>query len=137
MNKRARVHFPLTAGDRIADAVVAGMGSWRFIIIQTVIVALWILANLWLLSRPFDEYPFILLNLLFSTQAAYASPLILMAANRQSAKDRKRDEIESVEVEQMYQSHQLLLKINNQQLELLNQQTELLQLLQKREVGEA
>jgi uncharacterized membrane protein len=78
----------LTLGQRIADGVANTMGSWRFIIIQTVIVAVWILLNVWLLTHPFDPYPLILLNLVFSTQAAYASPLILMSQNRQAEKDR-------------------------------------------------
>lgn len=78
----------LTGGQRIADAVASGMGSWRFIIIQTVIVAAWIVSNVWLLTHPFDPYPLILLNLVFSTQAAYAAPVIMMSQNRQSAKDR-------------------------------------------------
>jgi uncharacterized membrane protein len=56
------------------------MGSWTFLVLQTVLVALWLGANLVLLSRPFDPFPFILLNLAFSTQAAYAAPLILLAA---------------------------------------------------------
>lgn len=78
----------LTLGQKVADAVANTMGSWRFIIIQTVIVAVWILLNVWLLTHPFDPYPLILLNLVFSTQAAYASPLILMSQNRQAEKDR-------------------------------------------------
>lgn len=81
-----------TAGEKIADGVVSGMGSWRFIIIQSAIVGLWVLANGYLLSRPFDAFPFILLNLAFSTQAAYASPLILMAGNRTAAVERAKEE---------------------------------------------
>ena len=77
-----------TTGERIADSVTGFLGSWRFLAIQTVIVVLWIGANLWLLSRPFDPYPFILLNLAFSTQAAYAAPLILLAGNRKAVRDR-------------------------------------------------
>ena len=76
-----------TRGDRIADAVTAFMGSWRFIIIQTVIVALWVGGNLYLVFH-FDPYPFIFLNLAFSTQAAYAAPLILLASNRSAVRDR-------------------------------------------------
>lgn len=72
--------------ERAADATVAAMGSPRFIVAQTVVVALWVAGNLWLLSRPFDPYPFILLNLAFSTQAAYAAPLILLASRRADAK---------------------------------------------------
>ena len=75
-------------GARLADKVTGFMGSWRFIIVQTVIVAIWLAANLYLLSRPFDPFPFILLNLAFSTQAAYAAPLILLAGNRAASHDR-------------------------------------------------
>jgi uncharacterized membrane protein len=75
-------------GARVADRVTGFMGSWRFIVIQTVIVAIWLAANIVLLSRPFDPFPFILLNLAFSTQAAYAAPLILLASNRASVRDR-------------------------------------------------
>jgi uncharacterized membrane protein len=75
-------------GARIADGVTGFLGSWRFLIVQTVIVAAWLIGNAWLLSRPFDPYPFILLNLAFSTQAAYAAPLILLAGNRAALRDR-------------------------------------------------
>jgi uncharacterized membrane protein len=74
-------------GARIADAVTGFMGSWNFIAIQTVIVIIWIAGNIYLLFH-YDPYPFILLNLAFSTQAAYAAPLILLAGNRQSLRDR-------------------------------------------------
>jgi uncharacterized membrane protein len=79
-------HAPL--GARVADRVTGFLGSWRFLIIQSLIVAAWLLGNAWLLSRPFDPYPFILLNLAFSTQAAYAAPLILLAGNRAALRDR-------------------------------------------------
>ena len=75
-------------GERIADALTGFMGSWRFILIQTVLVTIWLLGNIWILSKPFDPYPFILLNLAFSTQAAYAAPLILLAGNRAALRDR-------------------------------------------------
>ena len=74
-------------GARIADRVTGYLGSWRFIAIQTVIVAIWLVGNIVLLFH-FDPYPFILLNLAFSTQAAYAAPLILLAGNRSSLRDR-------------------------------------------------
>jgi uncharacterized membrane protein len=74
-------------GARIADKVTGFMGSWTFIIIQTVIVTAWIGGNIFLLFH-FDPAPFILLNLAFSTQAAYAAPLILLAGNRQALRDR-------------------------------------------------
>ncbi|HET9615022.1 MAG TPA: DUF1003 domain-containing protein [Candidatus Limnocylindrales bacterium] len=75
-------------GARIADDVTGFLGSWRFLIIQTILVGLWIVGNAILLTRPFDPYPFILLNLAFSTQAAYAAPLILLAGNRAALRDR-------------------------------------------------
>ncbi|MEZ0240649.1 MAG: DUF1003 domain-containing protein [Chloroflexota bacterium] len=74
-------------GARIADLVTGFLGSWRFIAIQTVIVLIWIAGNIILLFH-FDPFPFILLNLAFSTQAAYAAPLILLAGNRQALRDR-------------------------------------------------
>jgi uncharacterized membrane protein len=75
-------------GARIADAVTGFLGSWRFLILQTILVVLWLAGNAYLLSKPFDPYPFILLNLAFSTQAAYAAPLILLAGNRSAQRDR-------------------------------------------------
>jgi uncharacterized membrane protein len=74
-------------GARIADAVTTFIGSWTFLVIQTAIVGIWIAGNIVLLFH-FDPFPFILLNLAFSTQAAYAAPLILLASNRQSVQDR-------------------------------------------------
>src|ERR1700748_1051830 len=75
-------------GQRLADSVANGMGSWRFIIIQTLIVAIWMILNVVAFVQHWDPYPYILLNLLFSTQAAYAAPIIMMAQNRQSERDR-------------------------------------------------
>ena len=75
-------------GARIADGVTGFLGSWRFLILQTVLVLFWLAGNAYLLSKPFDPYPFILLNLAFSTQAAYAAPLILLAGNRAAQRDR-------------------------------------------------
>lgn len=74
-------------GARIADDVTGFLGSWKFIAIQSVIVLIWIVGNIVLLFN-FDPFPFILLNLAFSTQAAYAAPLILLAGNRQALRDR-------------------------------------------------
>ena len=77
-----------TFGQRLADRVANGMGSWRFIIWQTVFVASWMIVNFIAFMHHWDPYPFILLNLLFSTQAAYAAPIIMMSQNRQSERDR-------------------------------------------------
>ncbi|MEI7420558.1 MAG: DUF1003 domain-containing protein [Prolixibacteraceae bacterium] len=78
----------LTFGSRIADSVAKGMGSWSFIIIQTILVVLWMGLNLVGYVYHWDVYPFILLNLVFSTQAAYAAPIIMMSQNRQNDRDR-------------------------------------------------
>lgn len=79
----------LAFGQKLADKVANGMGSWRFIIWQTIIVAIWMILNIILVvTHRWDPYPFILLNLVFSTQAAYAAPIIMMAQNRQSERDR-------------------------------------------------
>ncbi|NCX95531.1 MAG: DUF1003 domain-containing protein [Chitinophagia bacterium] len=78
----------LSLGDKVADIVAKEMGSWRFIIIQTIIVLLWMALNVVAFCAHWDVYPFILLNLVFSTQAAYAAPIIMMAQNRQNERDR-------------------------------------------------
>ncbi len=77
-----------TVGDEIADKVASGMGSWKFIIWQTIIVLIWMFLNIVGFIQHWDPYPFILLNLIFSTQAAYAAPIIMMSQNRQSERDR-------------------------------------------------
>ena len=82
----------LSFGNRIADSVANGMGSWSFIIIQTVLVILWMTLNLIGFIYHWDVYPFILLNLVFSTQAAYAAPIIMMSQNRQNERDRMHAE---------------------------------------------
>jgi len=87
-NWHAKHTATLGFGGRIADSVAKGMGSWRFIIIQTVLVILWMALNLVGFFYHWDVYPFILLNLLFSTQAAYAAPIIMMSQNRQNDRDR-------------------------------------------------
>jgi uncharacterized membrane protein len=86
-----------TFGERIADDVAARVGSWPFIIIQSVLLLMWLVANgflihSWLGGKPFDPFPFILLNLLLSFQAAYTGPVVMMSQNRQSARDRDEAE---------------------------------------------
>ncbi len=78
----------LTFGQKVADKVARGMGSWKFIIYQSLFVIIWMALNLAGFIYHWDAYPFILLNLLFSTQAAYAAPIIMMAQNRQNERDR-------------------------------------------------
>ena len=84
----------LTQGQRIADGVASNMGSWRFIIIQSSILLVWITINVIFWGKLWDPYPFILLNLALSFQAAYAAPFIMMSQNRQSDKDRLAAEID-------------------------------------------
>lgn len=84
----------LTFGQKIADAVADTMGSWRFIIFQSSVLAIWIMLNVTAWVNHWDPYPFILLNLMLSFQAAYAAPFIMMSQNRQAAKDRIAAEID-------------------------------------------
>lgn len=78
----------LTHGELIADAFAATMGSWTFIIVQSILLSAWVALNIVAYLRHWDPYPFILLNLALSFQAAYAAPIIMMSQNRQAAKDR-------------------------------------------------
>ena len=78
----------LTSGQRTADWVASTMGSWKFIISQTSIIILWITLNVIAWIQHWDPYPFILMNLILSLQAAYAAPIIMMSQNRQAVRDR-------------------------------------------------
>lgn len=79
-----------TLGQRIADTVAATIGSWPFIIVQSILMAGWVTLNVIAWIQHWDPYPFILLNLLLSFQAAYTAPIIMMSQNRQSDIDRGR-----------------------------------------------
>ncbi len=79
---------PLTMGQKVADSVAATMGSWRFILIQSFFLLIWVILNVTAYVRNWDPYPFILLNLALSFQAAYAAPFIMMSQNRQQDIDR-------------------------------------------------
>lgn len=78
----------LTAGQRAADSVARIMGSWKFVIIQSIFFFCWIVLNVAGWVYKWDPYPFILMNLALSLQAAYAAPIIMMSQNRQAARDR-------------------------------------------------
>jgi uncharacterized membrane protein len=82
----------LSMGQKIADGVAATMGSWNFIIVQSALLFLWVVLNLTAWIEHWDPYPFILLNLALSFQAAYAAPIIMMSQNRQADIDRKAAE---------------------------------------------
>lgn len=110
---RIEIHDPnaehLSTGEKVADNAAGIIGSWKFIIIQTFLVALWVIFNLVGLILQWDPYPFVLLNLMFSVQAAYTGPILLLASNRQSQKDRamaakddqELDELKSLQDQQM------------------------------------
>jgi uncharacterized membrane protein len=122
-------------GARIADAVTGFMGSWRFLILQTVLVGLWLAGNAYLLSRPFDPYPFILLNLAFSTQAAYAAPLILLAGNRSAQRDRMTLEHAADETDVGEKQNERLLRGNTEILKHVEALEERILQLEQRIVG--
>ena len=123
-SSRPALHHPVNIamdtdaplGARIADRVTGFLGSWRFLVIQTVLVIIWIAGNIVLLFH-FDPYPFILLNLAFSTQAAYAAPLILLAGNRASQRDRMTLEHAATEADVEEKQNERLLGGNTKILE--------------------
>jgi len=87
-NVNELVEERLTLGQRTADSVARVMGSWHFIITQSIILIAWTVLNIVAWVRHWDPYPFILMNLVLSLQAAYAAPIIMMSQNRQAARDR-------------------------------------------------
>lgn len=122
----------LAYGQRLADSVATGMGSWRFIIIQTIIVAVWMLLNVVAIVGHWDPYPYILLNLLFSTQAAYAAPIIMMAQNRQNERDRAQaNEDFHTNVEAKKEIEELQLRLNTIETDKLDKILALLEKLDK------
>ena len=118
----------LSFGNRLADAVANGMGSWKFIILQTVLVVLWMFLNIIGFAFHWDVYPFILLNLLFSTQAAYAAPIIMMAQNRQNERDREHAEADyQTNIDAKLEIEALTLKLNSIEVDKLDKIIVLLQ----------
>ncbi len=111
----------LSFGQRLADRVANGMGSWSFIIIQSLIVVVWMTLNVIGICRHWDAYPFILLNLLFSTQAAYAAPIIMMAQNRQSERDRAQAQADyQTNIDAKVEIEALQVKLNQLETEKLD-----------------
>lgn len=124
----------MSFGQRLADSVATGMGSWRFIIIQTIIVVVWMGLNvvLYVYDR-WDPYPYILLNLLFSTQAAYAAPIIMMAQNRQNQRDRAQaDEDFRTNVEAKKEIEELQILLNKIEIDKLDKIITLLEQMDKK-----
>ena len=131
----------LSAGDRISDRIAAFGGSWRFIIIFIVVLALWIAVNsVLLVVKPYDPYPFILLNLILSCIAALQAPVIMMSQNRQEKKDRLRSESDykinlksELEIRTLHEKVDHLLLVQwSKMMELQELQVELLEDLSSR-----
>ena len=115
-------------GSRLADIVANGMGSWRFIIIQSVFVILWMVLNLLAYTNHWDVYPFILLNLVFSTQAAYAAPIIMMSQNRQNQRDRMHaQEDYQTNLDAKHEIEALTIKLKSLEVDKLDKIIEMLQ----------
>lgn len=118
----------LTLGQKIADQVAGSLGSWKFIFLQTFLIFFWISANLIGFFYHWDAFPFILLNLLFSIQAAYTAPIIMMAQNRQAERDRIHAEADfetNVKAkEEIEEIQKALEKIRKQDLKNITSQIE-------------
>ncbi len=92
-NIQDEIEAKLTVGQKIADKVAAFGGSWTFIVTFFSFIIIWMIINVWFIAtKPFDPYPFILLNLILSCLAAIQAPIIMMSQNRQEQKDRQRSE---------------------------------------------
>jgi uncharacterized membrane protein len=87
--RRFEAHYDPDAFGRFSEGIARFFGTARYLVFQTIIVVFWITLNVVAVSLRWDPYPFILLNLVFSTQAAYAAPLILLAQNRQAERDQE------------------------------------------------
>jgi len=119
-------------GSRLADSVARGMGSWKFIIFQTILVILWMGLNLVGFFYHWDVYPFILLNLLFSTQAAYAAPIIMMSQNRQSERDRLQAQADyQTNIEAKQEIEALTIMLNRLEVEKLDKIIAMLEEMKK------
>jgi uncharacterized membrane protein len=122
----------LTYGQRIADSVANGMGSWGFIIGQSIFVVIWMTMNVIGFIQHWDPYPFILLNLIFSTQAAYAAPIIMMAQNRQSQRDRVQAQADfDTNLEAKKEIEALQLQLNKIETEKLDEIMKMLKEMKK------
>ncbi len=103
-----------TIGQRIADTVAAKMGSWTFIIVQSCLLAIWVILNCVAWVKQWDPYPFILLNLALSFQSAYAAPIIMMSQNRSQDKDRLAAEIDhQVNVKAEIKTGQIIARLDD------------------------
>lgn len=112
-------HEDRTFGERVADHAAAAIGSWTFLTVQSVLLAIWVALNAFgLLIAHWDPYPFILLNLLLSVQAAYAAPVLMLAGVRQAKKDRLTLEHAALEADMSGEAIDRILKNIRQNTEL-------------------
>ena len=103
----------ITLGQYFADKLATGMGSWKFLIIQTFILFTWVIYNV-VSPHEFDPYPFVFLNLLLSFQAAYSAPIIMMSSNRQEEIDRDRSiKIYDLEQDEHYKLEEMVVQWEN------------------------
>jgi uncharacterized membrane protein len=138
----AEIYNSPPIGARIADMVTTFLGSWKFIALQTVIVIIWIVGNVYLIFH-FDPYPFILLNLAFSTQAAYAAPLILLAGNRAAKIDRltlehaaDKTDVEERQNDELLQGNtEILKRIEGLETHILDLEKRIMERLDARDLG--
>jgi uncharacterized membrane protein len=126
-------HFEtLGFGSRLADVVAKSMGSWKFIIVQTILVVLWMTLNLIAFIKHWDAYPFILLNLVFSTQAAYAAPIIMMSQNRQNERDRAQAQADyQTNVDAKLEIEALTTKLNSIEVDKLDKIIRILEQMER------
>src|SRR2546430_9786995 len=119
-------HEHATFGEQLADGIASFIGSWRFLIIQTFLVAAWVTINTLQVTGKIhiDPYPYILLNLAFSTQAAYTGPVLLLAGNRQAQKDRLTLEHAASEADKADRQNVQILKAIQQNTEITEKNSE-------------
>ena len=122
MRSRAHIHAPSNLLDKATDKLTAFSGSWLFLLIHVLWFSAWIIFRI-------EPFPFGLLTMMVSLEAIFLSTLVMMSQNRQADRDRKRDDLEANEISEIFNTHQELLQLNRTQLTILNQQSEILDLL--------
>jgi uncharacterized membrane protein len=113
---------PTTRGERFADWVYNNIGSWRFILIQSILVAAWVMLNATAYIRAWDPYPFIFMNLIFSLQSAYTASLIMMSQNRQDRLKAHNDFLLDFKTEEESKAVLEMLAAQNNALEEIYQE---------------
>ncbi len=129
-NVNEMVDEQMTLAERVADKAADIIGSWRFIIFQSVLVAVWITLNVVAWINHWDEYPFVLMNVVLSMQAAYSGPVIMMSQNRQSLKDRLAAEVDhQVNTKAEIEINNLMRRMDELEITIEENQSELKKLI--------